>query len=113
MVNIPNLWSESTEKAFRTVYDALYVDRGESYEQVIQDWKTYSPCIISPVGGALNNWDSFLIESDSGARYLWLDPYQRIVHEAILGIGEFEARIREFLNWFDKYVKETWGNYRL
>lgn len=104
----PALNAESAEKAFHTINDALYIDKGQPDEQVRQDWKTYSGFIAIPMGfDVFDEWKAFLVEGDQKARYLWLNYDEGVVHEAILAIGEFEACIQEFLDWFDEYFHDS------
>ncbi|MEP7287251.1 MAG: Imm42 family immunity protein [Chloroflexota bacterium] len=99
----PDLWSKPAEIVYKTIDDALYVDSGQTDEQVSLDAKKYGKFIATPNGfDVFDDWKAYLIQGDTSARYIWKQRYDEgIVHEALLGVDEFDLRLQEFVDWFN------------
>lgn len=89
--------------AFIEIYSALFVDNGQSDDQVKRDAEYYTRFVAIPMGfDVFDSWMAFLIEDRAIGRYLWKkmasedDP----VHETMLMKGEFDSVLSEFVHRF-------------
>lgn len=93
------LMTMPAKKAFNTMYDAIYrYDEGVSDEELDARSKRYRPFQIHCDGfDYFDGWRAFLIESELAARLIWRAPH-KTVHEARIGIGEFDRVLDGFLS---------------
>ncbi len=78
--------------------EALFVDRGQSGEQVKRDADRYRPFVVSPSVAELDAWLVVLVEADEAERLLWhREGEAEGPRECTLGLGEFERVSNDFL----------------
>ena len=89
--------------AFMEIYSALFVDNGQSDDQVKRDAEYYTRFAAIPMGfDVFDSWMAFLIEDRTTSRYLWKKMASEAdhVHETMLLEGEFDAVLSGFVNRF-------------
>jgi hypothetical protein len=95
------LMRRSAEAIFKIAYEALYVDNGQTDEQLAMDWDDYSPLLGVAKGfEAFDGWQAFLVEDELVGRYVWRDmraPTMSQVEEQILKRGEMDDVLEAFL----------------
>jgi Immunity protein 42 len=97
----PTLWNQPTSVVFHTIHDAIYLDTGQSDEQVTLDFKRYWGFSAIPDGYEIfDDWKGYLIQGDTTARYLWKYYHEPTIHEVVLGVDEFDLRLQEYVDWY-------------
>ena len=94
------LMEQSAESIFNIAYEALYVDKGQTDEQVAMDWDNYSPLLgIAKGFEAFDGWQAFLVEDELVGRYVWRDmrvpTFQ--VQEQAMKRGGMDDVLEDFL----------------
>ncbi len=102
----------SAGDVFRRIDNAMYVDSGQSDEQVSADWRYYRRFHAKPVGfDVFDNWKCYLIEDGTFARFLWKDlraVESETVSEQRLALGEFDQVISAFV----QHLRDTYPECR-
>jgi hypothetical protein len=92
-----SLLHEPATKAFQRIYSGLYVDSGQSNEQVQSDKMYFSRFVAVDTGfDVFDGWAAFLIEGSTGARFLWKDPAGTL-YDVGLYVGVFDQVLDQFL----------------
>jgi hypothetical protein len=103
----PELFQLPAGDVIARILAALYVEKGQSDEQVAADWKYFSRFLGVPAGyDAFDGWDAVLLEDDRSGRYIWrqMSSPNSLVREFRLARGELDNVIEQFLASVVPYV---------
>jgi hypothetical protein len=98
------LYLKSTEDVYSEIQRALYVDSGQSDEQMAEDSAYYIRFEAIPVGfDVFDGWMAFLVEGETTGRYIWRSPSTAgdVLHEQQLPAGEFDRVLSTFVQAFE------------
>lgn len=91
------LFQMPCEDALVLIVRALYLDDGQSGEQVAKDARQFSRFYITPGSDVFDGWRIVLIEGERSAKLIWRLQDYGAVQESILELGEFERVARDYL----------------
>lgn len=93
-----HLMSIPAQEAAQTVIDALFVDHGQSEDELVSDEAKYRRYIVRPMVEEFDAWDIFLFENERTGRLVWRPGDQEEFHEVHLNAGEVDRVLGEFVN---------------
>ena len=91
------LASLSAVEVTRIILQALYVNHGQSDEQVRLDNERFGRLVVTPQVDVFDEWRMFLVEAERGGRLIWQRKTDEVVRECALREGEFDQVLKEFL----------------
>jgi hypothetical protein len=91
------LFQMPSEDALMLIVKALYLDDGQSDEQMAEDARKFSRFYVSPGSDVFDDWRIVLIEGERSAKLLWCRQDYGPVQESILELGEFERVAGDYL----------------
>lgn len=92
-----HLMSIPAREAVQTVVDALFVDHGQTDDELVANEAKYRRYIVRPMVEEFDMWDIFLFEDDHDGRLIWRYEDQEELHEVHLEPGEFDQVLAEFV----------------
>lgn len=101
------LMAESKEAVVRIVSEAIFIDHGQTDEELERDEARFRHLIVDPGVSAFDPWVVFLIANDSVARLIWRQHEDSTVYEQYLKPGEFESVLEEFLQELSRVVGQS------
>lgn len=95
----PALDGLNPDEAFRCLDNALYLDTGQSTEQVAEDARRFFRFDFLTNGGeSFDHTKSFLVNLGDSVRLIFRDEADRL-HSGDIPRGVFTEVIKEFLDW--------------
>lgn len=93
----PHLMEAPAEEVFQQMFEAMFVDSGQSDAAVRRARQEYGPLLVLPPGFDLfDGWTAMLIEDETTGRFIVQGPDEQ-VHEAKIPAGELDRVIDAFL----------------
>lgn len=91
----------TARSAFDEIYRALVGDDSQTGEEADAAWQRAHAHSITHQVDVFDGWMVYVMEHGDRARVLWAQHAIPAVHECLLGAGEVDRVLREFVAWFE------------